>query len=68
MFIIFDDDRPSDSPLRSGVSIGDTVDEAGFFDQAHLSHSLRRLIGLTPARIAREEQQLSFLYKTTLAG
>ena len=50
--------------LRSGVSIVDTVEEAGFFDQAHLSRSLRGLIGLTPARIAREERQLSFLYKT----
>jgi hypothetical protein len=50
--------------LRSGTSIGDAVEEAGFFDQAHLSRSLGRLIGLTPARIAREERQLSFLYKT----
>jgi hypothetical protein len=50
--------------LRSGVSIVDTVEEAGFFDQAHLSRSVGRLIGLTPARIAREERQLSFLYKT----
>ena len=50
--------------LRSGVSIADTVEQAGFFDQAHLSRSLRALIGLTPARIAREERQLSFLYKT----
>jgi AraC-like DNA-binding protein len=50
--------------LRDGVSIADTVEEAGFFDQAHLSRSLRGLIGLTPARIAREERQLSFLYKT----
>ena len=52
--------------LRSGVSIADTVGEAGFFDQAHLSRSVARLIGLTPARIAREERQLSFLYKTQL--
>src|SRR5262245_28022494 len=50
--------------LRSGVSIGDTVQEAGFFDQAHLTRSLKHLIGLTPARIVRGERQLSFLYKT----
>jgi hypothetical protein len=56
--------RHATNLLRSGVSIADTVEEAGFFDQAHLSRSLRGLIGLTPARIAREERQLSFLYKT----
>jgi AraC-like DNA-binding protein len=50
--------------LRQGVSILDTVYEAGFFDQAHLTHSLKRLIGQTPARIVRREEQLSFLYKT----
>jgi AraC-like DNA-binding protein len=50
--------------LRSGVAIGDTVAEAGYFDQAHLSRSLGRLIGLSPGKIAREERQLSFLYKT----
>jgi AraC-like DNA-binding protein len=50
--------------LRRGVSIADTVEEAGFFDQAHLTRSLRRLIGSTPAGIALREQQLSFLYNT----
>jgi AraC-like DNA-binding protein len=50
--------------LRDGLSPGDVVFETGYFDQAHLTRSLRRLIGLTPARIARAEQQLSFLYKT----
>ncbi|HEY5807110.1 MAG TPA: helix-turn-helix domain-containing protein [Povalibacter sp.] len=51
--------------LRQGVSISDAVHDAGFFDQAHLTRSLRQLIGLTPAKIAHERQQLSFLYKTT---
>jgi hypothetical protein len=50
--------------LRAGASIGETIEEAGFFDQAHLTRSLGRLIGLTPARLARDERQLSFLYKT----
>lgn len=50
--------------LRAGVSLSDAAFEAGFFDQPHLTRSLRHLIGLTPARIAREERQLSFLYKT----
>lgn len=50
--------------LRDGMSPGDVALEAGYFDQAHLTRCLRRLIGLTPSRIAREERQLSFLYKT----
>jgi AraC-like DNA-binding protein len=50
--------------LRAGVSPSDAAIETGFFDQPHLTRSLRQLIGLTPARIAREERQLSFLYKT----
>jgi len=50
--------------LREGLSPGDAAIEAGYFDQAHLTRSLRRLIGLTPASVAREERQLSFLYKT----
>jgi AraC-like DNA-binding protein len=52
--------------LKQGVSILDTVHEAGYFDQAHLTRSLKTLIGQTPVEIARNKQQLSFLYKTTL--
>ena len=52
--------------LKQGVSIVDTVHEAGYYDQAHLTRSLRRLIGVTPARIGLQEAQLSFLYKTEL--
>jgi hypothetical protein len=54
--------------LREGHPIADVVAQAGYFDQAHLTHSLRRLIGLTPAMVAGGEQQLSFLYKTAAAG
>lgn len=50
--------------LRQGVSILDTAHEAGYFDQPHLTRSLRQLIGQTPARIVRGDEQLSFLYKT----
>ncbi len=50
--------------LRRGVSIPDTVLEAGYYDQAHLTRSLRHLIGLTPATIALGRDQLSFLYNT----
>jgi hypothetical protein len=50
--------------LKRGVSILDTVHEAGFYDQAHLTRSLKHLIGQTPARIIGQQEQLSFLYKT----
>jgi Helix-turn-helix domain len=50
--------------LRSGTSILDTVERAGYFDQAHLNRSLKNLIGQTPAKIARKDEQLSFLYNT----
>jgi AraC-like DNA-binding protein len=50
--------------LRQGVSILDAVHDAGYFDQPHLTRSLTRFIGQTPARIARGDEQLSFLYKT----
>jgi AraC-like DNA-binding protein len=54
--------------LRSGVTILDAVHEAGYFDQAHLTRSVRYFIGQTPAGIARGDEQLSFLYKTPLPG
>jgi methylphosphotriester-DNA--protein-cysteine methyltransferase len=50
--------------LRGGASILDTVHETGYFDQAHLTRSLRTLIGATPASVTRQDTQLSFLYKT----
>lgn len=52
--------------LKQGASILDTVHEAGYFDQAHLTRSLKCLIGQTPAEIVRAQQQLSCLYTTTL--
>ena len=57
--------RHATNLLRQGVSIIDTVYEAGYFDQAHLTRSLRSLIGVTPAKVARADRQLSFLYNTT---
>jgi hypothetical protein len=50
--------------LRAGVAIADVVHQAGYFDQPHLTRSLRHLIGQTPTEIARMTRQLSFLYKT----
>jgi AraC-like DNA-binding protein len=52
--------------LRQGASIVDTVHEAGYYDQAHLTRTLQKLIGVTPAKIGRQERQLSLLYKTEL--
>ena len=37
--------------LRQGVSILDTVYEAGYFDQPHLTRSLKQWIGHTPAQL-----------------
>jgi len=53
--------------LQQGVSIPDTIHEADYFDQPHLTRSLKYFIGQTPAQILHQSQpeQLSFLYKTT---
>ncbi len=52
--------------LQQGVSIADAICEAGYFDQPHLTRSLRRFIGQTPTQIMdrSNSEQLSFLYKT----
>jgi methylphosphotriester-DNA--protein-cysteine methyltransferase len=39
------------SLLRQGVSILDTVFEAGYFDQPHLTRSLKQFLGYTPSQI-----------------
>lgn len=53
--------------LQQGMSILDVVYEAGYFDQPHLTRSLKHFIGQTPAQLTGkgEPEQLSFLYKTT---
>jgi hypothetical protein len=52
--------------LRHGISIRDAVYEAGYFDQAHLTRSLKHFIGQTPTQLMDRSSatQLSFLYKT----
>ena len=52
--------------LQQGVAILDTVHEAGYFDQPHLTRSLKQYIGQTPAQIIgrSKAEQLSLLYKT----
>ncbi len=56
--------------LQEGTSILDTVEQAGYFDQPHLTRSLKHLIGQTPAQIREQSQpdQMSFFYKTTSSG
>lgn len=52
--------------LQQGLSIAETIDQAGYADQAHLTRSLKHFIGKTPSQIIRrsEPEQLSLLYKT----
>jgi AraC-like DNA-binding protein len=44
--------RRAASMLQNGTSILDAVYEAGYSDQPHMTRSLRRFIGQTPAQIA----------------
>lgn len=43
--------------LQQGVPILETVFAAGYFDQPHLTRSLKQFLGYTPAQILRESQQ-----------
>jgi Helix-turn-helix domain len=45
--------RQAKALLEQGISIPDTVYEVGYFDQSHLTNSLKRFLGQTPAQIAR---------------
>jgi hypothetical protein len=56
--------RTATALLQRGVPILDVVYKAGYFDQAHLTRSLRRFVGQTPRRIADRKEQLSLLYNT----
>lgn len=42
--------------LRQGISIPDTVHEAGYYDQPHLTRSLKRWLGQTPVQITGMRQ------------
>lgn len=52
--------------LKQGMSILDTVFQAGYFDQPHLTRSLKHFMGMTPAQIVDRNrlERLSFLYNT----
>ena len=45
--------RSAVSLLERGTPVADAALELGYFDQAHLTNSLKRFVGRTPARIAR---------------
>jgi hypothetical protein len=52
--------------LQQGVSILDTVDAAGYFDQPHLTRSLKQFLGYTPAQIIRLSQPCHFIQDSLL--
>jgi hypothetical protein len=45
--------RAAAALLECGTSVLDTVHQLGYFDQSHMSRSLKRFLGRTPAQIAR---------------
>lgn len=53
--------------LRSGVSILDTAEQAGYADQPHLTRSLKRLIGQTPAQVAVPEEAMELSFSPIIA-
>ena len=52
--------------LVSGRPILDATFEAGYYDQAHLTRSVKQLLGMTPKTLAIEQPQLSFSSKTEM--
>ncbi|MFN8421700.1 MAG: helix-turn-helix domain-containing protein [Anaerolineae bacterium] len=42
--------------LEQGISILDTIYDTGYFDQPHLTRSLKRFVGKTPAQILNSNQ------------
>jgi hypothetical protein len=58
--------RSAVSLLEQGTPILDTAFELGYFDQAHLTNSLKRFIGKTPAQIAQKStvEKFAFFSKT----
>ena len=56
--------------LREGATPAEMTYELGYYDQPHLTRSLRRFLGQTPAELADpcRHEQLSLLYKTDAAG
>jgi hypothetical protein len=53
--------------LNEGVSILDTVHEVGYFDQPHLTRSLKQWVGFTPAEILRQSRACRFVQDSDLS-
>lgn len=53
--------------LRQGISILDTVEQAGYADQPHLTRSLKRLIGQTPAQLALGSGAMELSFSSVIA-
>lgn len=49
----FERAQRAEALLKQGTSILDTVYQLGYFDQPHLTRSLKQFIGYTPAQIVR---------------
>lgn len=47
--------KQAETLLRQGTSIFDTVFEAGYFDQPHLTRALKQFIGYTPAQLLADQ-------------
>lgn len=59
--------RQATALLQQGVSILETVNETGYYDQPHLTRALQRFVGHRPAAIRRMNgaADMSLSYKTT---
>jgi AraC-like DNA-binding protein len=55
--------------LREGATPTEVAHELGYHDQPHLTRSVRRFLGMTPAELAdrSRDDQLSLLFKTEAA-
>ncbi|MCC7451040.1 MAG: helix-turn-helix transcriptional regulator [Anaerolineae bacterium] len=58
--------RYATSLLKQGLSILDTVEQAGYADQPHMTRAIKHFMGQTPAQIFNRntDKPLSFLFKT----
>lgn len=56
--------REATALLRCGGTIADVAYGLGYYDQPHLTRSLKRFVGQTPSQIARREEQLSLIYES----
>ncbi len=58
--------RYATSLLKQGISILDTVEQAGYADQPHMTRALKHFMGQTPGQIISRntDKPMSFLFKT----